>query len=431
MTLLQAPPEVLEIAEVLERAGFEAWCVGGAVRDALLGHPHLDWDLATSARPEQVRRLFQRTVPVGIEHGTIGVLDRLGRLHEVTTFRRDVKTDGRHAEVEFGVSLDDDLARRDFTINAMAWSPRLAELRDPFGGRADLAARVLRAVGDAEARMREDRLRALRAIRFAARFGFRIEPATWEAILVSARDLKRLSAERVRQELEKTLEQVARPSEALARWRMAGIADAVVPALAEVSELALRSLDHLARPGLAGRPQRKLNRLSALFCELGRTRASGALKALRSSNSDAAWVGDLAERWTALGVPMASALQAGRVDDAVARRWVATLGRLRVGGFMRIASARWAAARALGQEAPSPRAVLALHRQLARIAFHGVVELADLAIDGGDLIEHHIASGPALGKLLAGLLDWVLEDPSRNRVDVLLAEARRRVASAT
>src|SRR5215831_5512458 len=219
MTPLNPPAAVLEIAGRLEDAGFEAWCVGGAIRDALLGHPHLDWDLATSATPEEVRRLFgKRTIPVGVEFGTVGVLDKSGTMHEVTTFRRDVKTDGRHAVVEFGASLDDDLARRDFTINAIAFSPRREEIRDPFDGRGDLARRLIRAVGDADARMREDRLRALRAIRFAARFGFSIEPATRRAIEHSAPMLDRLSRERVKQELDKTMEQVRRPSHALATW---------------------------------------------------------------------------------------------------------------------------------------------------------------------------------------------------------------------
>src|SRR6185503_12860916 len=198
-----------------------AWCVGGAIRDALLGHPHLDWDLATSATPPDVRRIFghRRTIPVGIDFGTVGVLDRDGRMHEVTTFRRDVKTDGRHAEVEFGVSLDDDLARRDFTINAIAYSPRLDEIRDPFGGREDLERRLVRAVGDPEARMREDRLRALRAIRFAARFDFVLDASTRRAIEGSAPFLSRLSRERVKQELDKTMEQVCRPSAALLTWK--------------------------------------------------------------------------------------------------------------------------------------------------------------------------------------------------------------------
>ena len=140
MQQLRPTPSVLDIAHRLEEAGFEAWCVGGAIRDALLGGHPLDWDLATSARPEQVQKLFgrKRTIPVGIEFGTVSVLDDDGVAHEITTFRHDVKTDGRHAVVEFGASLDDDLARRDFTINAIAYRPRTAELRDPFDGRGDI-----------------------------------------------------------------------------------------------------------------------------------------------------------------------------------------------------------------------------------------------------------------------------------------------------
>src|SRR3569833_998046 len=185
---LNPPSAVLEIADRLEDAGFEAWSVGGAVRNALLGHPHLDWDLATSAKPEQMRELFghRRTIPVGIDFGTVGVLDRDNKMHEVTTFRRDVKTDGRHAEVEFGVSLEDDLARRDFTINAIAYSPKRQQIADPFGGQRDLAAKIVRAVGDPDARMREDRLRALRAIRFASRLHFEIDQPTYRAIVDSA-----------------------------------------------------------------------------------------------------------------------------------------------------------------------------------------------------------------------------------------------------
>src|SRR5262249_53953251 len=146
---LNPPPEVVDIASRLEARGFEAWCVGGAVRDALLGQPHLDWDLATSARPEEVRQIFghRRTIPVGIEFGTVGAREAAGVMHEATTSRRDIRTDGRPAEVEFGASLDDDLARRDFTINALAYSTSTRELRDPFHGRTDLERRVLRAVG--------------------------------------------------------------------------------------------------------------------------------------------------------------------------------------------------------------------------------------------------------------------------------------------
>ena len=175
MARLSPPREVLEIAAKLRDKGFEVWCVGGAVRDALLGHSHLDWDLATSATPTDVMGIFRRTVPVGVAFGTVGVLDRHGRMHEVTTFRHDVKTDGRHAEVQFGASLDEDLARRDFTINAIAYDPQTGELRDPFRGRRDLELRVIRAVGDADQRMQEDRLRALRGGKlYQSSWGYRM-----------------------------------------------------------------------------------------------------------------------------------------------------------------------------------------------------------------------------------------------------------------
>src|SRR2546425_822253 len=129
---LPIPEEVLKIAQRLESAGYETWCVGGAIRDNLLELENHDFDLTTAAPPAEVRKLFKRTVPVGIEHGTVAVLDRHNRPHEVTTFRRDLKTDGRHAVVEFGVSLMDDLARRDFTINAIAYHPGRHEWRDPL-----------------------------------------------------------------------------------------------------------------------------------------------------------------------------------------------------------------------------------------------------------------------------------------------------------
>ena len=171
---LPIPSEVLKIAKKLEDAGFETWCVGGAIRDNLLGVDNHDFDLTTSAPPAEVQKAFKRTVPVGIEHGTVAVLDGNNQPHEVTTFRKDIKTDGRHAVVEFGVSLMDDLARRDFTINAIAYHPIRHDWRDPFQGEQDLAKKLIRSVGDPNWRFQEDYLRILRALRFSARFEFRI-----------------------------------------------------------------------------------------------------------------------------------------------------------------------------------------------------------------------------------------------------------------
>ncbi len=411
---------MIEIARTLQQAGFETWCVGGAVRDALLGEALLDWDLATAATPTQVRRLFRRTVPVGIEFGTIGVLDRDNRMHEVTTFRRDVKTDGRRAVVEFGASLDEDLARRDFTINAIAYDPIDHRLHDPFGGQVDMARRVVRAVGEADARLREDRLRSLRAIRFASRFGFEIEHDTWQAIVRSAPFLTRLSPERVRQELEKTMEQVLAPSTAFARWRDAGAFASVVPTLAQIGDDTLRAIDALPRPGLPGRPLRKALRIAALFSEADGKQAERALRDLRFSNQDIANVSALVDRWSRYAPNLTGVLSAGALpDDAELRRLAAGVGRLRVAAFVRLAAARWSAAGAV-----QPSLVRRLYRRMITIAFREPIELADLAVDGDDLRSAGIASGPALGRILHALLQRVVEDPAVNTREVLLEVAR-------
>ena len=431
MPLLGPPPNVLEISRRLEDAGFEAWCVGGAVRDALLGHPHLDWDLATSATPEQVRELFgrRRTIPVGIDFGTVGVLDRDGVLHEVTTFRRDVRTDGRHAVVVFGVSLDDDLARRDFTINAIAYSPRLDELRDPYDGRADLRARLVRAVGDPDARMREDRLRALRAIRFAARFDFDIEPATLRAIERSAPYLGRLSAERVKQELEKTMDQVRCPGRALAIWRDSGALATLIPPLAAVTDQALAAVDRLAMPGPSTRPQRRLLRIAALLVPLGAEGARRVLTDLRFSKHDIGWIGGLVERWESTKREITAAVTAARpASDVELRRMLSAIGRLQVAGFMRLALAELATADVGGDEAIR-RGVGALYRRMLRLALRDPLDVRDLAIDGDDLRRAGIPPGPVLGKILKHLLARVLEEPVLNRTDWLLQEAVRYFAS--
>jgi tRNA nucleotidyltransferase (CCA-adding enzyme) len=422
---LQPPKPVLEIARKLIRAGHESWFVGGAVRDALLGHPNLDWDLATAATPQQVQRLFRRTVPVGIEFGTVGVLDDAGVMHEVTTFRRDVQTDGRHAVVEFGASLDEDLARRDFTINAIAYGPDTRELYDPFRGRDDLARRLVRAVGVAADRMREDRLRALRAIRFAARFRFAIETDTWSAILDSAPHLGRLSMERVQQEIEKTMAQVELPGEAFRLWRDSGAFAALAPPLASVSEVALATLDCLPRARTAAQSQRTSNRLTALLLDLSPAAARDTLRELRFSNERVRWIGDLVERWHAVAPFLRDSLSAGASPpDATVRRWVAEIGRTRVSAFLRIVSARFGAEAGEGGREAVSRAVRSLYRRMVRAAFRDPVEIGDLAIGGGDLMKAGIEAGPQLGAVLRALLEWVLEDPARNTQDRLLARAR-------
>ena len=422
------PAPVLKILQTLEQAGFESWLVGGGVRDALMGHRQLDWDLATAARPGQVQRLFKRTVPVGIRFGTVGVLDEQGRLHEVTTFRRDVETDGRHAVVEYGASLDEDLARRDFTINAIAYHPERG-LRDPFDGRGDLQRKRVRAVGVPNERMQEDRLRALRALRFAARLGFEIEPVTWEAIVASAPDLPRLSPERVRQEIEKTLEQVEKPSHAFRMWNSSHAIESLMPTLT-VGERALGAVDYLARPANRNERQRRLLRLAALFLNVTGSDAERVLRALRFPNDQIAWVAHLVDQVRIVGSEIRDMLLVlGTAADGDIRRWAARVGRTRLAPALRLASADWSSAAVRGERSPSEKAVRSLYRRAIRIAYRDPVEVADLAIDGHDVQALGVPPGPIIREILKALLDRVLEDPSLNTRDTLLQLAREFIAS--
>jgi tRNA nucleotidyltransferase (CCA-adding enzyme) len=387
---LEIPDEVLEIARTLEAAGHEAWCVGGALRDALLGHPHTDYDFATSATPAQVTELFRRTVPVGEKYGTVGVLDRQRVVHEVTTFRRDVATDGRHAVVAYGVSLEDDLARRDFTVNAIAYHPLRHEWRDPFDGRGDLDRALLRAVGEPAERFREDYLRILRALRFAARFGFTIEPATWAAAVAAAPGLAQLSAERVRDEWFKGLRTARAVPELVTLWRDVRAAEHLMPELASVSA------DRLAATGTV----RLEDRDPVLLTVLLLSDASAALRRLRASN---------AEIERAVAIARSPAAPAAG-DPAAVRRWLAASGRA-ADDLLRL--------HALLEGRPAPWVA-----EVERVRERGdALTRADLAITGSDL-QALGASGPRIGQVLAALLDRVLDDPSLNRRDSLLAMAR-------
>jgi tRNA nucleotidyltransferase (CCA-adding enzyme) len=387
---LAIPDEVLEIARTLEEAGHEAWCVGGALRDALLGHSHTDYDFATSATPAQVQALFRRTAPVGEKYGTVGVVDRRRVLHEVTTFRRDVSTDGRHAVVAYGVSLEDDLSRRDFTINALAYHPLRREWRDPFGGRADLERELLRAVGEPAERFREDYLRILRALRFAARFGFAIEPATWSAAVAAAPGLARLSAERVREEWFKGLRTARSVAELVELWTRVGAAERWIPELLAVPA------DRLARAAAVPRGPRDPVLLTALLTE----EAAAVLRRLRVSNAE---------------IERAAALARGPAEPAGAapgdiRRWLSRVGTA-ADDLLELYLHRH------GENAPWAAAVQGVRERREPLT------RGDLAVSGTDL-QVLGAAGPRIGELLAALLDRVLEDPALNRRDTLLALAR-------
>jgi tRNA nucleotidyltransferase (CCA-adding enzyme) len=384
--LTDLPAEVLEIARRLENAGYETWCVGGALRDRLLGYPADDVDLATAATPDQVFRLFPRAVPVGVKYGTVGVLDRRHVLHEVTTFRKDVTTDGRHAEVAYGVSLEEDLARRDFTMNALAYHPLRAEWRDPFGGAADLRRGLIRAVGEPDRRFAEDYLRVLRALRFAARFGFTIEPDTWRAAVAAAPGLVGLSAERVREEWFKGLQSAIAIPRLVELWQSSGAAAIWLPELSGGPGLA----DPAPEPrdpvvltaALCARPERVLARLRGSNAEIERARA------LETAPPEPAGT-----------------------DPVAVRRWLSAVGPA-------ADDLRLLAQYRLGREpawAPVVEGIRARGEAVSR---------AQLAISGDDLARAGIPPGPGMGRLLGRLLELVIEDPERNTPDELLRKVR-------
>jgi len=412
------PPEGFRtICERLESAGFEAWGVGGAIRDALRGVERADWDIATNARPEQVGSLFRRTVPLGIEHGTVGVIGPDGAMYEVTTFRRDVATDGRHAVVEFADSIEEDLSRRDFTINAVAWRPATGDVVDPHGGREDLGRGILRAVGDPAERFAEDYLRVLRGLRFAGRYSLDIDQATRTELASAVSGLGRLSAERVREELLKGL---AGPhaGDILALYAEMGALESWYPELASVARDDPRWASTLAAIDEIPAHRNSL-RLARLLLSLPRdddpdgTRATELLERLKCSNAETGRTAHLWREYLPLVNPADSA--------ARIREWLSEVGVAHARDLFRL---HFAGARAAGAS-ESERALLHTWRRVHDELVSGApIDLSDLAVDGNDLLELGLPSGPLVGLMLEELSAQVIEDPSRNERETLLAEAR-------
>ncbi len=423
---LPAPGAVRWIARTLEEAGYETWAVGGAVRDALAGITPGDWDLATAAKPGQVRRLFSRTVPIGIEHGTVGVLGRDGRMYELTTFRHDVETDGRHARVVFSRELDEDLARRDFTVNAIAWHPLREEVRDPYDGYEDLRNGRLRTVGHAAERFAEDRLRILRAFRFAGRFDLRIDAETWEAAVAGAEALPALSAERIREELVKVLSLRRGATVSLDLYARSGALAVLYPELAACGDAPPPAgygegilWDFLLDAVRVVAPDRLRVRMAALMQAAGgvmpepgspAVAAGGAarqiLSRLKSSNIERDVVTHL--------VVHLPTVPGDDADEVEIRRWLSMVGPEHAPDLLRLAGAR---DRALGRTPARSAAVASRARAILRQ--RPPLSIGDLAIGGEDLKALGIRPGPRYRTILGALLDRVLEDPELNRAERL------------
>lgn len=413
------PPNVREVCRVLSAAGHQAVTVGGAVRDAILGRTPGDWDVATAATPEQVIALFRHTVPTGIQHGTVTIVTGRGiESHvEVTTFRGEgAYTDARRPDhVRFGVPLVEDLARRDFRVNAMAYDPAADALIDPYDGRRDLDERMLRAVGptgnvyeDAVARFTEDGLRVMRAVRFAAALEFALDPDTERGIGPALPSLAKVSRERVSAELRKLL--AARlPSLGLRIAERSKILALIAPELA-AGLTSAEVIEHwLARVDAAPVEIR----LGAMFAELAPrepgTRldrrlvdhASHVLKALKFSNDEATLAATL--------VALAQATLVPEWTPQEARKLLGDVTRPRVAAAQAFLAADGASA---------------LATVVAAVAADPIA-VGELAIAGKDLITAlAMKPGPLVGRLLAALLDRVQADPHLNTPESLIAVAR-------
>jgi tRNA nucleotidyltransferase (CCA-adding enzyme) len=431
---------VLALCRKIRGAGFRAWVVGGSLRDTLLGRSPQDWDIASSALPQELMRLFKRVIPTGIAHGTVTVLwDNVP--YEITTLRGEgAYSDSRRPdEVFFVKDIDEDLARRDFTVNAIAYEPIDDRLIDPFHGLDDLDAHVLRTVGRAQERFSEDGLRVLRAARFAATLEFALDAATEAAIPGALEAFAKVSKERVRDEWLKTM-RARTPSLAFEVMRRSGIMNVTCPELMEqvgceqnryhaydVWNHSLACLD-------ASEPE-PLQRMAALLHDLGKPRtrmlsdktqdytfyhheAVGAdmaeewLRSYRFSNDERRQIVHLvrhhlicySEEWT----------------DAAVRRFVRRVGLEQVPALLALGRAD-----ALGKGKPVERELAALDELRQRIDASvergAAFGTKDLAVSGHDVMKQlGVKPGPIIGRVLERLLERVIEDPSLNERDALL-----------
>ena len=459
MTTIKLDPGAALLLDALHGAGHAAYAVGGCVRDSLLGLDPHDWDLCTSARPEQVMALFgeEKCIPTGLQHGTVTVKQG-GRLYETTTFRTEgAYSDGRHPDaVCFVPDVREDLARRDFTINAMAYSAEEG-LIDPFGGRDDLAAHLVRAVGEPERRFEEDALRILRLYRFAARFGFAIDPATGAAARALGPHLDCVSAERIQEELLKLL---------AAPWPGSYLEPAVLAVVLpelepekqpeRFAELC-RTIDRI-EPTAENVPAR----LAALLWPLGEAGARKALRKLKCSNALTDEVTAL-EREAGGGagsflLPRSRDRWAGSSSEDRPLGWDPAAAGSRAGdGMARTVSEEEApgtpgsemqltAKRLLGRyELPTiqrltalcsarhpeqTRAFAALRAEAERLtAENACCRVSQLAVNGRDLMAAGVRPGPGLRQVLNALLEAVITGQTPNEKDALLAAAAQFSAS--
>ena len=388
---MNIPENVKIIMDVLYRNGYEAYAVGGCVRDTILGKEPEDWDITTNALPKEVKSLFKRTVDTGIAHGTVTVM--FGRTgYEITTYRLDGDySDGRHPDrVTFTPSLSEDLKRRDFTINAMAFSERDG-LVDLFGGREDLTNRRIRCVGDPDERFTEDALRILRAVRFGAQLGFTIERATWDALKHHAPNLVRVSRERIFTELNKTL--LSDHPEHIGFLADAGITPFVCPSFGPV------------RPdgAAAELPKERHLRWAAALAGRKPAEVRQVLTELKSDN-------DTKEKAAILAEYLVKKLPSDRTE---ARRLLSEIGPGLFDDLLLLSEKGFGCG--TGEEVRTARRM-----KDESVDAGDCWSLKTLAVTGNDLIRAGKQPGPEIGRTLTRLLSEVIEHPEHNTKEKLL-----------
>lgn len=406
----QIPAPVLGLVTLLKENNHQAYLVGGCVRDLLRGVGPQDWDVATTALPRQVQRIFPRTLPTGVAYGTVTVVYD-GVEVEVTTLRGDgIYRDGRHpSRVFFGQDIRGDLLRRDFTINALAYDPLQDELLDPTGGLRDLREGILRAVGDPRKRFQEDALRMLRAIRFAGQVGLEIEAQTWQALCDLHTGLGRLAPERIRLELDKILLQrsVVPPLEKL---DASGLLKLIFPPLYTPSRYPLTVVfraSNLLPPVLH-------LRLAGLLA--GLSDVVPLLKGLHYSRDFRRQVGHL--------IIHLDTIREGPADPASLRYFLSNLGPENLQNLQLLANSLGQAGGWSREEEAEIQERLKKIHKIAGENFP--LSPAQLAVDGSDIMEHlELKPGPRIGAILQRLWFEVLEAPGRNRREYLLSRARQ------
>ena len=438
---LTLDPGAAALLDALHAAGYAAYAVGGCVRDSLLGRTAHDWDLCTSALPQQVMELFgtEQCIPTGLQHGTV-TIKYGGQLYETTTFRTEGSyTDGRHPdEVRFVPDVREDLARRDFTINAMAYN-EAEGLVDPFGGQADLQNGLLRAVGEPQQRFTEDALRILRLYRFAARFGFALDAATARAARQLAPHLDCISAERIQEELAKLLA-APQPGAYLEPAVLAVVLPELTPAALEA-----------AKPVVDACPAGEENlpvRWAALLGALGEADTRRVLKRLRCSNACIEETAVLVRETAGEGV-CGSFLLGHESGHSIARPTACgsrvppqrtVLGetpahageiviRQLLGRYGLCTVERLCALCAALHPQAASKCALAAQRARQLEADGVCCRVSQLAVNGRDLMAAGIPAGPALRRVLETLLDGVIRAEYPNEKPVLLAAAQKIIAS--